>query len=760
MKFATSRLPVRAVLSVSLAAALGACGGGGGPSTTPAPATPLSPVAPVTPGVPVTPVTPAIPETPVTPAPSGFLLGGTVSGLGDGAAVTIVNGADSVTVSANGSFALPARLAAGAAYSVSSNTPAGHLCSLSNGAGTVGNADVASIAVKCTAFLLAGKARPFTNAYAVAVDAAGATYVLDSLEQVIVRIDSAGAASVFAGSRNVRGHQNGAGNVASFWTDSTSRMAFDPQGNLILADTCNSLIRKITPAGAVSILAGTPQTSCGLSPTYAVPPRDGLAPGAVFNHPAKIAIDANGNIAIVETSRGTLRRISSSGVVTTETPMGAQPAVTISAIAFNNRNELFFASNSGSQRRIWRVDSGSAVLVAGGPASRDPLPADSAAIGAGFLTIRALAFDKDNNLYIGDSANVRKLNTAGIVSNVAGSVSRTVDGLGANGFFSTVTDMAIGAQGNLTVLQSDTSQLRQLTPAGAVTTSAATPVGREYADGKGSAARFATFDYLASGPDGSIFTLDTANQVIRKIAADGTVSRFAGVAGSAGGADGPVASATVNVPVSLAVDKAGVLFFIDKNGLRKVDGGVVSTIKVSSTLFEQGYYMRVLADGAFLLAGADDARILNANGELRTVIDSAVLQQLGYGYTGDPLAVAGFAVDAAGNAYILDGNSSLVIKYSRSGVISRFAGTINAPGNADGAMGRGMLAIESLSDMAIDPSGNLYFSGQGAVRKISADGALSTPVLAWGTPTVFGLTVANGMLYGSTAAGVMQTPLP
>lgn len=763
MKLASARLPLRTMLTVTLAAALGACGGGGDSTApTPAtPATPATPVSPLPPVPPVAPVPPVVPETPVTPAPASFSLGGTVSGLGDGATITIANGADSVTLGGNGSFALPTRLAAGASYSVSSNTPAGHLCSLSNGAGTVGSADVASIAIKCTAFLLAGKARPFTSAYAVAVDAAGASYVLDSLDQVIVKIDSAGAASVFAGSRNVRGHQDGAGAAASFWTNSSSRMAFDAQGNLILADTCNSLIRKITPAGVVSTLAGVPQVSCGASPTSgSVLPRDGLASFAVFNNPAKVAVHSNGNVVVVELNRATLRRISAAGAVTTESPLAAQPGSAISAIAFNQRNELVFASNSLSQRRIWRLDGGAAVLIAGGPASRDPLPADSAAIGAGFLTIRTLAFDKNDNLYIGDASSVRRLTPSGVVSNVAGSTARTLDGVGAGAFFSTVTDMAINAQGNLTVLQSDSSQLRLLTPAGAVTTSAATPVGREYADGKGSAARFATFDYLASGPDGSVYTLDTVNQVLRKITPDGTVSRFAGVAGVTGGVDGPVAGATLNLPISLAVDKSGVVYFIDKNGLRKVEAGVVSTIKASATLFDDGYYLRVLSDGAFLVAGSGDARILNANGELRTLLDSAFLSRLGFGYAGDPLGVAGFAVDAAGDAYILDANSSLVIKYSKSGVLSRFAGTINAPGNANGALGRGMLAIEGLSDMAIDPAGNLYFSGQGAIRKISADGVLSTPTLAWGTPTVFGLTVANGMLYGSTAAGIMQTPLP
>jgi hypothetical protein len=696
-------------------------------------------------------------------APATFLLGGTVSGMADGVSLTVANGSDSVTVSANGSFALPTRLAGGIAFNVTATTPAGHVCSVSDGAGTIAGADVSKVVVKCSPFVLAGKARPFTHAYAMATDAAGATYVLDTDDQVVIRVTRSGATSVFAGTRNVRGHQDGGPGTGSFYVNSGSRMAFDPQGNLILTDTCNGMIRKISPEGVISTIAGHAMDYCSPLGSTSPPPVDGVGTNAVFLRPQAVAVDGAGNIVIATSSARLLRRINVNGVVTTEDPLRDVGSVNISALAFNARNQLYLSTNS-TPRRIWRVDGGNGVLVAGGGSDGNGFPADQPAIPTGFNNIRALAADKDGTIYIADEQRIRKLTTAGIVSSVAGTTatSKTIDGVGANAGFSVISAIVVNSEGNLSVLQSGTAQLRLMTPVGAVSTSSVTPVGAEYADGKGPAARFAYPDYLASAPDGAIFTIDNSRHVIRKIGADGTVSVYAGIAGTAGATDGPVASAMLDSPVSLAVDKAGTVFFIDRNGLRKIAGGVVTTIKAAATLFDQGYYMRVMADGGFALSGAEDVRLLFASGEVRSVIDgTAVDRLLGQPAGGSIVSTSGIETDAAGNLYLADSARALILKYSAGGVLSVFAGTFDVTGYADGAVGRGSLSFETPGDLAIDAAGNLYLSGQGPVRKISPQGVLSTPVLAWGRPNVFGIAVNNGMLYGSNPGGVlMQTPLP
>jgi hypothetical protein len=104
---------------------------------------------------------------------------------------------------------------------------------------------------------------------------------------------------------------------------------------------------------------------------------------------------------------------------------------------------------------------------------------------------------------------------------------------------------------------------------------------------------------------------------------------------------------------------------------------------------------------------------------------------------------------------------SVVLRYTPDGKLALFAGTVDVARNVDGPPGTGALSFEQQSsEMTIDPNGNLYLTGGGVVRKISPQGVISTPVLAWNQRDVFGITVRNGTLYGTINAAVVQTPLP
>lgn len=122
--------------------------------------------------------------------------------------------------------------------------------------------------------------------------------------------------------------------------------------------------------------------------------------------------------------------------------------------------------------------------------------------------------------------------------------------------------------------------------------------------------------------------------------------------------------------------------------------------------------------------------------------------------------INGLEVDAAGNLYIAEASSSVIFRYTPAGVLTVFAGTANVAGNSDGASGSGSLDFRYFGDLTIDGAGNLFLTGAGAIRKISPQGVLSTPSLAWGRPNLLGITSRNGLLYGSIDAGILQTPLP
>jgi sugar lactone lactonase YvrE len=119
-------------------------------------------------------------------------------------------------------------------------------------------------------------------------------------------ITSAGVVTTLAGKAGACGHSDGQGTAASFLNP--EKIAVDASGNIYVADTSNSTIRKITSAGMVTTLAGRAEIH-----GYA----DGAGTAALFNHPRGITVDTSGNIYVADTNNSVIRKITSAGVVTT-----------------------------------------------------------------------------------------------------------------------------------------------------------------------------------------------------------------------------------------------------------------------------------------------------------------------------------------------------------------------------------------------------------------------------------------------------------
>ncbi|MGZ7078933.1 MAG: Ig-like domain-containing protein, partial [Thermoanaerobaculia bacterium] len=142
----------------------------------------------------------------------------------------------------------------------------------------------------------AGNAASFSNPSGVATDSAGNVYVADSYNHTIRKITPAGAATTLAGSAGSAGRMDGTGDSARF--DYPSGVAADSGGNIYVAEAENHTIRKITPAGAVTTLAG----SAGLTGSA-----DGTGSTARFNHPYGVAIDSSGNVYVADTLNNKIR---------------------------------------------------------------------------------------------------------------------------------------------------------------------------------------------------------------------------------------------------------------------------------------------------------------------------------------------------------------------------------------------------------------------------------------------------------------------
>jgi sugar lactone lactonase YvrE len=159
-----------------------------------------------------------------------------------------------------------------------------------------------------------GTAARFSNPRGIALDNAGNLYVADSGNNTIRKITPDGMVTTLAGTVGSAGNVDGTGSAAMF--NSPKGVAVDSAGNVYVADSGNNTIRKITPGGVVTTLAGLP----GSSGTT-----DGTGGSARFKGPWGMAVDANGNVFVADNGSDTIRKISASRVVTTIAGFGAIP---------------------------------------------------------------------------------------------------------------------------------------------------------------------------------------------------------------------------------------------------------------------------------------------------------------------------------------------------------------------------------------------------------------------------------------------------
>ena len=305
------------------------------------------------------------------------------------------------------------------------------------------------------------------------------------------------------------GFADGAGKEASF--KYPAGIALDGSGNIYLADAYNNRIRKITPAGVVTTLAGSGKEGFA----------DGMGKDAVFNGPAGIAIDRDGNIYTAEWKGHRVRKITPAGVVTTLAGSG----------------KAGFADGTGA--------------------------------GASFNTPEGVALDSKGNVYVADSANnkIRKISPSGVVTTLAGSGKKDfVNGVGAEAGFMDPKGIALDAVGNVYVSDKGNHQIRKITPGGVVTTLAGSgKAGSE--NGRGAEASFnKPFGPTVDG-QGNVYVADSGNNLIRKITPTGSVSTFAG-SGKSGAEDGYGSAASFNTPWGVAVDSFGTVYVSDHNSFK------------------------------------------------------------------------------------------------------------------------------------------------------------------------------------------------
>ncbi len=307
----------------------------------------------------------------------------------------------------------------------------------------------------------------------VAVDAAGNLFIADYLNGRIRKVTPAGIISTVAGG----GSSLDEGVPAtSARLSITASVAVDAAGNLYIADTGNHRVRRVTPAGLITTVAG--------NGTDGYSGDNGLATSAQLYFPAGVAVDAAGNVLIADTINNRIRKVTSAGVITT--------------IAGN-----------------------------GVPGSRgDNGPATSAQL----LLPESLAMDRDGNLYIAQYYSVRKVTPAGLITTCAGN---GISGFSGDGGPATSAQLgeakgvAIDAAGNLYIGDANNNRIRRVTPAGFIST-----VSGNGTSGYGGDSGPAVAAYL-NGPHGvavdtagNLYVANQGNDRVRRIEAVNVAPTF------------------------------------------------------------------------------------------------------------------------------------------------------------------------------------------------------------------------------------------
>jgi len=171
---------------------------------------------------------------------------------------------------------------------------AGTVMTLAGTAGIVGSADAT------------GTAARFFNPNGVAVDSAGTVYVADFDNHTIRKISAAGVVTTLAGTPGMAGSADGTGTDARF--HSPNGVTVDCAGNVYVAEWDNHTVRKVSAAGVVTTLAGTP----GMAGSA-----DGTGTDARFYRPSGVTVDSAGNIYVAEWGNHTIRKVSPTGTTTT-----------------------------------------------------------------------------------------------------------------------------------------------------------------------------------------------------------------------------------------------------------------------------------------------------------------------------------------------------------------------------------------------------------------------------------------------------------
>jgi uncharacterized protein (TIGR03437 family) len=526
----------------------------------------------------------------------------------------------------------------------------------------------------------------------VAADEKGNVYFASPDLNAVFKLDPGGALTRAAGSSK-RGYSGDGGRATeaqmNLWFGNASApsagLAVDRAGNLFIADTSNHCVRRVSPNGIITTVAGTGVP--GFSGD------GGPAITAQLVYPWGVALDPAGNLFVLDEFNHRIRKVSMTGIISTLAIVDGW------ALAVDSAGTVYVTTPG--------------TAIAAGITSR--ISADGTVTAVAGIGGWGIAVDTSGSLFVTDgNANIQRISTNGTVTTVAGNgkVGYSGDGAAATSAqFSNPTGIAVDRSGNLWIADRTNYRIRRVF-VGGVATVAGNGTGTFLVDC--TSPRFAPppaddgpavnaqLRYplgVAVSRNGTMFIAEAFGNRVRKVSPNGIMTTVAGD-GSCGGFSGdggPAASARLYSPEALAVGNNGDLYIADigNQRVRKVSSdGIISTLA---------------GDGTAGFSG-DGGRATAAH------------LRMDCGNT----SCGGVAVDGHGNVFIADGGNNRVRRVSPEGIITTVAGNGIYGFSGDGGQATSS-QLETPRGLAVDSTDNLFIAeGYGRIRKVSPDGTITT----------------------------------
>jgi sugar lactone lactonase YvrE len=622
----------------------------------------------------------------------------------------------------------------------------------------------------------------------VAVDGAGNVYVADAQNNRVRRIDAAsGAITTVAGNGGAGfSGDGGPAALASIWFP--TGIAFDAANNLYIADSGNDRVRR------VDAVTRTITTVAGGGPSAVNRGDGGPATNAYVVAPSHLALDSAGNLYITQEDGNRIRRVdAATKVITTIAGTealgfsgdgGSATAAMLdspSGISVAANGDVYFAD--ANNYRIRKIDSSGVISTAAGNGSFGFAGDGGAATDAKLAAPTDVKFDRSGNLYITDFLNnrIRKIDaTTKIITTIAGAGGSGFSGDGgaaSSATFNLPVASAIDASGNVYVADNFNYRVRRID---AATKVVATIAGGAFGDGDfatsiqilspaGIAVDSAGNVYISDSGDRRVRRVDAATHLVSTLTTGGSFSAFSGMAvdssgnlfvidsggvvsminpqtkvvtrvagtGQPGfGGDGGLATAAMIAPsgsTGIAVDAAGNLFIADSfnNRVRRVDAAtkIITTIAgngsdgfsgdngpATAAMLSTPQGISVDRDGNVYIADTFNHRIRKVDAATRNI--TTIAGDGSFGFAGDgtfangsKLALPnGLFIDAAHNIYIADTANNRVRRIDgNTNIITTVAGNGKEAFSGDGALATNASLAEPMA-VTVDASGKVYIA--------------------------------------------------